>query len=98
MSTLINSRSEIPKAICYVTCTDKLFSGWGMSDGLNNRCIFPCETYEEADRLVSYAESRSEMKNIRICYDKPKLNLNINTYSLFDRECARAWYPKKDTE
>lgn len=93
MSIMITLRSEIPEAPYYITCTDRFMSGWGPSKSKSNRCIFPCESAAEAWYVELYAQNRSEMKNIRICVVKPTLRNQVNTYSLFRREEARAWYP-----
>jgi len=97
MSILITSQTEIPEADFYVTATDKFMPGWGLSNGKNNRVIVPC-TSDEVDHVESKLLERNEMKRVHVCQKKPKLNNRQNTYSLFNRSCARAWYPENGGE
>ena len=55
-----------------VTCTDKYFSNWDYSPtaGKNAKYIQLCTDREMAERMVSYARSRSEQKNISYCHTK----------------------------
>ena len=92
MSTLIVSRKEIPDAPCYVLCNDRVFSGWGQSPNKTNVCILPCKDWAEAIKVSDYAKSRREMRYVRIVGEKPRLYTDRNTYSLFDRNHASAWY------
>ena len=92
---LIDSHQDIPCAPFYVCATDAFMSGWGLSKGLNNRVILPCSSLDEAFIVANYARSRSEMKRVTICENKPTLRHHANTYSLMTRETARAWFPAK---
>lgn len=97
MSRIITSRSEIPDAAYYVCANDSFMSGWARAKDTINTIICPCQTYEEMRHVESYAQTRSEMKRIRICTTKPRLR-DRHVYSLFTPETATAWYPKPDQE
>jgi len=92
MSTFVTKQSEIPEALFYVCATDTFLSGWGKSDGRNNRVILPCVSYMEAERVEAYARSQSDMRRVTICGSKPTLRNQYNTYSLMDRSDSSAWY------
>jgi len=64
-------RREKEGEMYYVTMTDKFMSGWGMAKGRINKLIFPCDTYDEAEKLAGYAESRSDQEDINIRTTKP---------------------------
>lgn len=107
MSTIIEKRSEIPDHPLYVLTNDTFMSGWGpCGDGLiaaiekrparvckTNTIILPCKTWEEAEAVKKYAQSRSDQKRVRIVINKPRLRPNV-VYSLMHREEAPAWYPQ----
>ena len=92
---LIENQSEIPLAPFYVCALDTFMSGWGLSDGRNNRVILPCADRDEALAVADIARSRPEMKYVTVKENKPSLDTNLNTYSLMTRETARAWFPAK---
>jgi len=98
MSRLITSAIEIPDAPCYVLSNDRFMSGWGYSKGKINTLIFPCESWEEAQHVKDYAESRTDQNRVRVVYDKPRLKNDTHTYSLATREWATAWYPRRKEE
>ena len=47
-------------------------SGWGMADGLINKLILLCETPQEAETVVRYAESRGDQKHISASSTPPQ--------------------------
>ena len=94
MSMFITSQSEIPKAPFYVCCTDSFMSGWGMSEGKNNRLIFPCENEWEATIVMNNAKDRGDMKYITLCTRKPSLKLSNNAYQVKTKEDYSTWYKK----
>ena len=55
----------------WVTMTDKFMSDWGYAEGLINKLIFDCETFDQALIVVDNAEVRSEMKHVNIRTTKP---------------------------
>ena len=48
-----------------------------------NVCVVPCDSFEEANKVANYINSRSEQNNIRIVADKPRTEEGI-LYSLLD--------------
>jgi hypothetical protein len=55
----------------YVTMTDSFLSGWGRAKGKTNKLIFECENYTEAEKVKDYADTRTEMKYVNICINRP---------------------------
>src|ERR1700687_2166219 len=92
VSHTINSQSEIPDAYAYVLTNDNFFSGWGPARDLINTIILPCESWEEAEQVAAYAESRPEQRRVRITAKKPVLRPG-HLYSLLVRSEASAWFP-----
>ena len=74
---------EIPDSKLYVLCNDKFMSGWGKAKKMVNVCVVPCDSFEEANKVANYINSRSEQNNIRIVADKPRTEEGI-LYSLLD--------------
>ncbi len=107
MSKTIEKRPEIPGFPLYVLSNDTFMSGWGpCGDGMvaaiegraprvykTNTIILPCETWEEAEAVKKYAQSRADQKRVRIVIHKPRMRPGV-VYSLMLREEATAWYPK----
>jgi len=56
----------------YVSMTDKFMSGWGYAKDKINKFIIECENFEQAETIERNARSRSEMKYINICCNKPR--------------------------
>jgi len=92
MATTITSRSEIPSAPFYVTCTDTFLSGWGEAKNKTNRLILPCANFFEARIVEQNANNRTDQKNVRICSTKPRLRPTGYLYQVMDREEASRWY------
>ena len=91
MAEHVTKPSGIPNAPYYVTLTDTFMSGWGRAEGLTNRLIFPCESYDEALDVADYAKSRGDTKNVRICTTKPQINF-WQYVQVMNPENATAWY------
>lgn len=76
----------------YVTMNDKFMSGWGCADGKINKLIFECDTYQEAEKVEKYAESREEMKYINMTRKIPYYNPNRYHVQYFNKETYPNWY------
>ena len=50
----------------YVTMTDPFMSGWGKAEGLINKLVFECDSYQEADMVATNAYDRGDMRSINI--------------------------------
>jgi hypothetical protein len=72
--------------------TDPFMSGWGKAQGLINKLVFECDSYEEAVVVASNAESRGDMKHINITSNRPWYNPNRYYAQLRTKEDAPAWY------
>ena len=48
----------------YVWMTDKFMSGWGRAEGLINKFVVKCRTFEQAECIVQNAEKRNEMRGV----------------------------------
>lgn len=89
----IYQRSEIPDAPLYVLSNDRFMSNWAHTEteGKINTIILPCQSWEQADHVASYAETRHDQQRIRIVINKPRLRSGV-VYSLLTPENAPAWY------
>lgn len=56
----------------WVTMTDRFFSGWGKAEGLINKFVVECDSYEQAEQIESAANRRSEMSRVSIRTTKPR--------------------------
>ena len=92
MATHVTKPSEIPDAPFYVTTTDTFMSGWGPAENLTNRLILPCDSMREAEFVYSYAKSRNDQKNVRICTAKPQINF-WQYCQVMERSESSSWYP-----
>jgi len=68
----LNTNCYIPDAELYVVSTDRFMSDWGYSKNLDNVCVVPCDTSEEADKVFDYVLSRSDQMRVRINTTKPR--------------------------
>ena len=75
---------EIPDSKLYVLCNDKFMSGWGKAENMINTCVIPCDTIEEANKVIDYINSRSDQNRIRIVTDKLRTKKDV-LYSLLDK-------------
>ena len=74
---------DIPEAAFgYVCANDVFLSGWGQSDGKNNRLIFPCDTPEDVDAVLENCNARSDFRRVTWSYEKPDLDLQANYYEV----------------
>ena len=76
----------------YVSMTDKFLSGWGLANNKIDKLVIICENFEQAETIKKNACIRGDMKNINICLNKPRYNLNryIVSYKNFD-ELGAIW-------
>ena len=87
-----NSFEDIPRAPWYVLSNDPFMSDWkhGVTEGKINTCVVPCDSYEEAEGVRAYIESRGDQKYIRINYTPPRNKSHV-LYSMPRwKETARA--------
>ena len=79
-SSVDGSFRELPKAKFYVLSNDRFMSGWGHAKGKINTCIVPCESYEQAGKVLAYVITRNDQKRARIACEVRTKNHAI--YSL----------------
>jgi len=76
MSKYFDSQKEvfksIPNAPYYVLSNDSFMSGWGYARDKINTCVVPCQTHNQARRVMRYISLREDQKRIRIINKKPK--------------------------
>ena len=60
----------------YVTMTDRFLSGWGLANGRISKFVVICDSFEQAETVKKNAMLREDMKNVNICVNKPRYNLN----------------------
>jgi len=75
----IKSKSEIPNAPYYVLTNDRILSNW-FGNKLISTIILPCYNEEEIEKVVRYANSRSDQRFIRTVNNKPTLRLKSHIY------------------
>ena len=93
-SKIIAEELEIPDAPAYVIARDGFMSGWGESRNRPNYVILPCASQREAVAVMGFVQRRREMRDTRITNKEGLALSRANTYSLFSRETAPAWYPE----
>lgn len=76
----------------YVSMTDKFLSGWGLADNKTAKYIVECDTYEEAEIVADNARSRSDQKNVNICYNKPYYNQRHYLVKYQTKEDLPSWF------
>jgi hypothetical protein len=69
-----NSSTQVTSQKYYVSMTDSFLSGWGMAKDKTNKLVIECDTWNEAMIVKRNAKDRSEMKYVRLSYNKPKYN------------------------
>lgn len=76
----------------YVSMTDKFLSGWGLAENKISKFIIICDNLEQAETIERNAAMREDMKNINICFNKPRYNANRYhvSYKNFD-ELGTIW-------
>lgn len=79
----------------YVTATDRFMSGWGMSEGKDNKLVVECDTYQEAVIVHDNLSDRDEMKYVNIRSSKPYYNKDRYYTSYKTKEDAPAWFRKE---
>ncbi len=102
MSTIIRSITDVPGAEVYVICTDSFMSGWGSTKEKMNRCIFPCESREEATIVLNNAGRRTDMVCPSIVSRETLAQLIVSgrekeVWSLMNREACTRWYKAGET-
>ena len=66
---------EAKKAYLYYVCSnDKFMSGWGWAKSRINTCVVPCFSFEEAEKVFDYIETRTDQKYVRIVTTPPRTN------------------------
>jgi len=75
----------------YVRMTDSFMSNWGQALGKKNVLVVECETEEQANKILSAAHKRPEMKYIQLCLNSPRPKSGIlYTHRLFN-EMGNTW-------
>jgi hypothetical protein len=88
----VAKRLKMKNSKVYVAMTDKFMSGWGQAKGLVNKYVIECDNWSEAQVVKRNAESRSEMKYINVCINKPYYNPNRFLVSTANKETAGNWF------
>jgi hypothetical protein len=76
----------------YVSMTDSFLSGWGMAEGKINKLVIECDTFQEAQTVKRKALNRSEMKYVRLCYNKPRYNPSFYLTQYEDKTNYAGWF------
>lgn len=78
----------------YVTMTDSFLSGWGKAEGMINKLVFECDTWEEAEIVAENARNRSDMKYININLSKPYYRPSKYLTQFKTKEEYPSWYQR----
>lgn len=74
-NTLLNHDGSIfavsPENV-FVTCTDRLFSGWGVASSKTCKRIIICDDYDHARRVARNMRQDSKLKYINISCRVPR--------------------------
>ena len=76
----------------YVSMTDTFLSGWGLSEGKQNKLIFECDNYQEAMIVLNNAKNRKEMKYIKVHDKMPKYKENKYYVQVKNKNVYPNWY------
>ena len=76
----------------WVSMTDKFMSCWGLAENKINKLVIECDSYDIAECVKEYAETRSEMKYINICENKPYYNSNNYEVNMHDKNDYSSWF------
>lgn len=76
---------EIKNKDCYVTMRDQVMSNWGKAEGKKHIFVVGCDNVEEASVIAKAAETRQEMKNVRIRFFIPRHYMR-DRYYLYYRD------------
>jgi hypothetical protein len=76
----------------YVTMTDRFMSGWGCAANKTNKLVIACDTMQEAETVARNAETRSEMRYINICMNRPRYDSKRYTVSEHDKTDYPGWF------
>lgn len=69
----------------YVTSTDTFFSGWALAENLINVCVVPCDTKDQAEKIIVYLEEeRTDQKDITIHSIYPNFTSDMFVSNLSD--------------
>jgi hypothetical protein len=80
---------------CFVVMTDPFLSEWGKADGKQNKLVFLCNSYEEAEVVTKNAERRDDMNRITTHNSVPYYNKK-NYYVQFKaKEDYPEWFEVK---
>lgn len=82
----------IQKKAYYVTMTDNFMSGWGMSEGLKNKLVIGCDTYNEALVVANNAKARTDQKHINITDKEPYYEPSQYYVSYHDKNDYPKWF------
>jgi hypothetical protein len=89
---------RIEDHVYYVTMTDMFLSGWGKAQNKINKLVLKCDSYDDALIVEQYAKTRSEMKHINICMNKPYYNKDRYYVSLHDKTSYSNWYKIRENQ
>lgn len=80
----------------YVTMTDPFMSGWGKAEGLINKLVFECNSYDEALVVAENAEKRGDMDYINIVDSKPWYDPKRYYAQFHTKRVAPTWYRNRN--
>lgn len=92
ITTVLGEIKNLSDYNYFVTMTDTMLSGWGNADGKTAKRVILCQTFREAQVIVSglnNCKNRNGMRYINIAYKFPKYSENRYTVSIDEfKDCA----------
>jgi hypothetical protein len=90
-SEVEDKRKDTSKPWGFVIMIDHALSGWGKAAEGRSYYVIAVDSQKEADVVMDYAKSRSEMKNVRLRHYLPKIS-DSDHMSIVDKDIATAWF------
>lgn len=76
----------------YVTCNDKIMSGWGLAEGKINKLVIECNDLNQAERIIKNLKKDKAFKYINYHYNKtPYYNPNKYKMSYYKADNCPLW-------
>lgn len=99
VTTVLGEIKNLSDYNYFVTMTDTMLSGWGNADGKTAKRVILCQTFRDAQIIVSglnNCKDRNGMRYINIAYKFPKYSENRYTVSIDEFKDCTLYIRKSD--
>lgn len=99
ITTVLGEIKNLSDYNYFVTMTDTMLSGWGNADGKTAKRVILCQTFREAQVIVSglnNCKNRNGMRYINIACKFPKYSEKRYTVSVDEFEKCTLYIKKSD--